>query len=138
MTATFTATTYEAIAEGVYPAQLVSIERAPSDAFGEFLKWTFNLRLPDGSRSELSAASSTATGPKSKGYRWASVLLGHVPAPGSAEDLTGKVCQIHVIVNEEGFNRVEAVLPASPANPETPVMRPIAVADDPASSALPF
>jgi hypothetical protein len=113
MTAMFTASTYEAIPEGIYPAQLLGIEKLPSEAFGEFLKWSFRLRLADGNTSDLSAASSTSTGPKSKAYKWAAVLLGHAPAPGAAEDLTGKVCQLHVIVNEDGFNRVEALLPKS-------------------------
>ncbi len=134
MTAMFTASTYEAIPEGIYPAQLTAIERLPSEAFGEFLKWSFNLRLADGSTVETSGASSTANGPKSKGYKWATALLGHAPVAGAGEDLAGKTCQLHVIVNEDGFNRIEAVLPAAkiasvPASAfdDSPPAKPVAV-----------
>jgi len=119
MTAQFTATEYEAIEAGVYPARLDSIERATSETYGDFLKWSFTLKLPDGTFSPLTAASSTASGPKSKGYKWASAILGHNPKPAEDVDLAGKQCQVHIIVNDEGFNRIEAVLPLSP--PITPV-----------------
>lgn len=144
MTAMFTASTYEAIPEDTYPAQLISIEQLASEAYGDFLKWSFRLRLADGTISEISGASSTATGPKSKAYKWATALLGHAPTAGSAQDLAGKACQLHVTVNEDGFNRIEAVLPSKKGTSPAPVTK---VFDDspPArlepvaeSTALPF
>lgn len=146
MTATFTASTYEAIPEGIYGAQLVSIEKLPSEAFGEFLKWSFNLRLSDGSVGEISGASSTATGPKSKGYKWATALLGHAPVAGAAEELAGRTCQLHIIVNEDGFNRIEAVMPAkagaavapAPVADDSPPRRLEKATEDEPAAALPF
>lgn len=109
--ATFTATEYEPLPIGLYAARVGAIEKTPSEQFGEFLKWTFWLTMQDGTESPLTAASSTATGPKSKAYKWAAVLLGHAPRPGVAENLVGLSCQLHVVINEEGFNRIESVLP---------------------------
>lgn len=145
MTANFTASEYEAIDPGIYPAQLVGIEKLNSETFGEFLKWSFKVRLADGTLGDLSAASSTATGPKSKAYKWAAALLGHTPVAGATEDLAGKVCQLNVVVNEEGFNRIDALLPAvkgAAAAPE-PVASgfpdsPPARLEAPVSADLPF
>ena len=112
MVASFTAETYEPIEAGVYPATLVGIEEAESEQFGKFRKWTFAVDLGDGGEAYLlSAPSSPASGPKSKAYKWASALLGRAPVPGEPVNLEGKKCSLHVIVNEDGFNRVESVLP---------------------------
>jgi len=141
MTASFTATEYEALEAGLYPAQLLSIEQQASDTYGDFLKWTFKLRLADGSYTELSAASSMATGPKSKAYKWAAALLGQAPQPGAAQDLAGKVCSLNIIVNEDGFNRVDAVLPMNQpglAPGTAPDAPPVRIEPTAAPDALPF
>lgn len=117
-TAAFSATSYEPIDPGIYPGRLDSIEAGTSETYGEFRKWNFTLKLTDGTFQTLSAVSSTASGPKSKGYKWAAAILGRNPKAGETLDLSGKLCQVHVIVNEDGFNRVEAVLP--PVNGTAP------------------
>lgn len=120
MSAPFTASAYEALPAGVYPAVLLGIEKGTSEQFGDFLKWSFNVRTADGGEAPLSAVSSISTGPKSKAYKWAAAMLGRNPAAGQPEDLEGLTCQLHVTVNEEGFNRIESVLPlASTAPPRT-------------------
>lgn len=118
--AAFSATSYEPIDPGIYPGRLDSIESGTSETYGEFRKWNFTLKLTDGSFQTLSAVSSTASGPKSKGYKWAAALLGRNPKAGETLDLTGKLCQVHVIVNDDGFNRVEAVLPVAATGGTSP------------------
>lgn len=144
MTASFAATSYEPIDPGVYPGRLDSIETGTSETYGEFRKWNFTLKLGDGSFTTLSAVSSTASGPKSKGYKWASAILGRNPKAGETLDLAGKLCQVHVIVNDDGFNRVEAVLPAQ-VNGTTSQAKPVPVpfdqtveVSDPQDQPLPF
>lgn len=119
MTASFTAAEYEALEAGIYPARLDSIEIGTSETYGDFNRWNFTLKLPDGAFTTLTAVSSRSSGPKSKAYKWASAILGRNPKAGEQLDLSGKQCQLHVIVNEEGFNRVEAVLPITEAKPTT-------------------
>jgi hypothetical protein len=143
MTASFTASEYEALPAGLYGAQLVSIERQPGDQFGDYLRWTFNVRLADGSSTQVGFNTSTNTGPRSNAYKWATGLLGHKPAPGQAEDLTGLTCQLAIVVNDEGFNRIESVMPgkaavaAAPAAtfPDSP---PARLEPTAASADLPF
>lgn len=107
---TFRASSYDAIVEGVYDAALEGIEEGDND-FGAFRKWTFLVQTPDGERT-VTAMTSGASGPKAKAYRWAATLLGHKPS-GEEEHLAGLSCQVHLIVNEDGFNRVETLLPAA-------------------------
>ena len=120
MPAQFTAGQYEVLEPGIYPAVLVGIEEATTNEGDKFLKWNFRVRLQDGGESNFTAASSTATGSKSKAYKWATILLGRVPQVGQTENLEGKVCQLHIIRNEEGYNRVESLLPFLAAAPVAP------------------
>ena len=101
---------YDALDEGIYDAVLDGIEEGDND-FGAFRKWTFLVQTPDGERT-ITAMTSGASGPKAKAYKWASVLLGHKPT-GEEEQLHGLPCQVHLIVNDDGFNRVETLLPAA-------------------------
>lgn len=105
---TFTASTYDALGEGIYPAVVTGITEG-SNEFGGFRKWAFEVTTPSGPHS-LTAMTSDASGPRSKAYRWASTLLGHKPT-GEEEALVGLACQLHLIVNDDGFNRIESVLP---------------------------
>lgn len=119
MSATFEASEYDALPVGLYPAKVVSIEKKspndPSSGFGDYLRWIFLVQQPNGVPTTLQANSSTATGPKSKAHKWATAILGYAPQAGQPVDLAGKYCQLSIIVNEEGFNRVDAVLPAAVA-----------------------
>ncbi len=105
---TFHATSYEALPAGVYPAILEGIEVGEND-LGGYRKWRFAAETAEGVRA-VTAMTSDASGPKSKAFKWATVLLGR--KPGDAEEqLVGLPCRLHLIVNDEGFNRVEALLP---------------------------
>lgn len=130
MAATFVAQEYEAIEPGVYAAQLVGIERieTPTSEFGkEANKWTFLVDLGDGTETPFSALTSLAAGSASKSYKWATALLGRPPAVGEEVNLEGLKCQLHIIVNEKGFNRIETVIPAAkPARRGQPVAAAVA------------
>jgi hypothetical protein len=105
---TFKATTHQALPAGVYPAVLDGIREGEND-YGGFRRWRFSVTTPEGERM-VTAMTSDASGPKSKAYKWASTLLGRKPGTDE-EQLVGLGCQLHLIVNEEGFNRIEALLP---------------------------
>ncbi len=115
---TFRAATYDAVDPGIYDAVLEGIEEGEND-FGDFRKWRFTAQTPVGEHA-ITAMTSGASGPKSKAYKWAAVLLGHKPT-GDEERLAGLPCQLHLIVNDDGFNRVEALLPAKPQQEESSV-----------------
>lgn len=106
---TFRAASYEAIPAGVYDATLTTLSEGEND-FGSYRKWTFAVETPGGTK-DLSAMTSGASGPRSKAYSWAQALLGRKPGTDE-EQLTGLRCQVHLVVNDEGFNRVAALLPA--------------------------
>lgn len=115
---TFRATSYEAVDEGVYDAELLAIEEGDND-FGPFRKWSFTVTTDEGQRT-VTAMTSGASGPKAKAYKWAATLLGRRPGD-EEEQLVGRRCRLHLIVNEDGFNRVETVLPPTPAGAESTV-----------------
>ena len=116
-TAVFQASEYDALPPGVYDAVVVEISDESSAAYGAFRKWTFTVTTDEGEQP-LTAATSAASGPKSKAYQWASVLIGHKPGD-DAVDLVGRRCQLVLTVNAEGFNRVESMLPPAPAKGES-------------------
>jgi hypothetical protein len=107
---TLTFTDADALAAGVYPAVLRAIEDGENDN-GPYRRWTFDVLAPDGVTHELRAFSTTAGGPRSKAYKWATVLLGHKPPVGEPVDVTGKACRVVLNVNEDGYNRVGDLLP---------------------------
>lgn len=129
MTAQFEASEYDALPAGLYQAKVVSIEKKapndPSSGFGDYLRWTFLVQQANGVPTTLSANSSTATGPKSKAHKWATAILGSAPLPGKPVDLAGRYCQLSLIVNEEGFNRIDTILPAATAPAPVPVAEPV-------------
>ena len=108
MTLTFTDT--DALEAGVYAATVRAIEEGENDN-GPYRRWTFDVIALDGVTHELRAFSTTAGGPRSKAYKWASVLLGHRPPVGEPVDVTGKACRVVLNVNEDGYNRVGDLLP---------------------------
>jgi len=120
MSATFQASTYDALDPGVYPATLIAIETGSND-FGGFRKWKFRVQTAGGEQ-ELSAMTSDASGPRSKAYAWATALLGHKPT-GEPEELDGKTCQLVLIVNDDGYNRIDSVLPPAKAESGTNLER---------------
>lgn len=134
MTATFEASEYDALPVGLYQAKVVSIEKkAPNDpnsGFGDYLRWTFLVKQANGQPTTLIANSSTATGPKSKAHKWATAILGAAPLPGKPVELAGRYCQLSIVINEEGFNRVDAVLPAPAADAPPAVLPPVVSTGD--------
>lgn len=144
MTANFEASEYDALPAGLYPAKVVSIEKKsptdPTSGFGDYLRWTFMVQQANGIPTPLSANSSTATGPKSKAHKWATAILGTAPKPGQPVDLAGRYCQLSLIINEEGFNRIDTILPAAAAPTPVPVAESVRM-DAPiatVSSDIPF
>lgn len=115
---TFRAASYDAIDEGIYPAVVAGIEEGEND-FGAFRKWSFLVETPDGERT-VTAMTSGASGPRSKAYSWASVLLGRKPGDQD-EELAGLPCQVHLTVNEDGYNRVGTLLPPAKQQPESTI-----------------
>lgn len=140
MAANFEATEYDALPAGLYQARVVSIEKKsptdPSSGFGDYLRWTFLVQQANGTPTTLSANSSTATGPKSKAHKWATAILGAAPRAGQPVDLAGRYCQLSLIINEEGFNRIDTILPAAAAPTPVPVAEPVRM-DAPIATAAP-
>lgn len=110
MTLTFTET--DALTPGVYDAQVLKIEEGSNDN-GDYRRWFFELTLPDGTTVERRAFSTMAGGPKSKAYKWTTVLLGHKPPTGVLVDVIGSRCRVVVSHNEEGFDRITDLLPSA-------------------------
>ena len=102
-----------ALEEGIYPAKVAKLEVKETEA-GTFRVWTFEVK---GASQPVTATSSMMTGPKSKTYKWLSALIGRKPTPGEKGiQVVGQLCQLHISVDEDtGYNKVEAVLPASGA-----------------------
>jgi hypothetical protein len=105
---------------GIYQARVTNLETKTTDA-GTFRIWSFDV-----GGEKITASSSMMFGPKSKTYKWVTALIGRSPVPGEKLDVIGLPCQLHLIVDEDsGYNKVEAVLPASGAQPrQSPVPQP--------------
>ncbi len=123
----------EDIPPGTYGATLTRLSTGESTAYGEFRIWEFAL---DGGH-QIDASSSLKTGSKSKGFRWATNILGRQPVKGERLDLVGRRCTVVVIVGDDGWPKVAEVLPSMQAQPQ-----PAPVAPAPAKVAnvddLPF
>ncbi len=120
------------IPPATYPAKLLSIGMKTSDAFGDFRTWDFTLE----SGSVVGGASSTATGSKSKGGRWAAALNGGKPYKGTSTDLIGRDCLVVVGLDKNDWPIVTDVLPPLAKGGSLPL-----AADEPEPSpndALPF
>lgn len=97
------------IPPATYPATLAGIVTKTSDAFGDFRSWDFTLD----NGSTVSGASSMSMSPKSKGGKWCIALLGRKPETGEAvgEAMVGRPCLVVVVVNDDGWPKVDTVLP---------------------------
>src|SRR5438105_1140228 len=105
------------IDDGVYDATLLSIEEceptAKSPNQNPWLKWLFHVYDSEEGQ-EMSAASSTAFGPKAKARQWVEALSSQKYQPGEEVDLdalTPKDCQV-VVKNDpdSGFARIVDVM----------------------------
>jgi len=116
------AKSYDQIADGDHPGELLRVEDGPGGSYGPNLKWIWLATLADGSVVELVAYTSTAFSPsrdpsrESKAYKWARACLGGQTPPRSMDpnDLKGaKVTLRTQIVTIEGvrYSRLIEVLP---------------------------
>lgn len=108
----------QALDPGIYPATVTNLEVKTTDS-GTFRIWSFDV-----GGEKVTASSSMMFGPKSKTYKWVTALIGRTPVPGEKLEVIGRVCQLHLIVDEDsGYNKVETVLPA-PAGAPRPTPAP--------------
>lgn len=81
------------------------------DETRDLVEWQFNTE--DG--TPVSGTTTTATGPKSKAFRWLSALMGAANVkPGatfSPADLIGREAQLLIGENKNGYPKVDDVTP---------------------------
>lgn len=118
--------------DGVYPVVLVGIsdpktvtaQRGPKAGQDiDLLDWTFAIDEGEFKDSEITASTSTASGPKSKMFSYITALLGgKAPLVGQAfekTDLVGRLALATVRKDENGWPRIEnlGAMPASMIGP---------------------
>lgn len=107
------------IADGVYPATLMSIEeQAASEGhedWGPQLKWIFHVYDTDEGQ-EIPTWSSMRFGPKAKARKWLQTIAGKQFAPGEEVEpatLCPADCQVIIKKDpESGFSKIMDVLAA--------------------------
>src|SRR5262245_52494569 len=123
------------IGDGAYEATLLDLEicepteKSPNKKL--WLKWTFTVFDGSPEGQEMTAASSTALGPKAKARPWVEALFNRRLDPGEEIDtnaLAPRDCQV-VVKNDPdtGFARITDVLPP---RPRRSAAQPIAAAKD--------
>jgi hypothetical protein len=74
--------------------------------------WTFNVEGADGN-VEVEATSSTASGPRSKAYKWLIALLGASRVQSGehigADDIIGAQANVTLSINDDGYPKVSEV-----------------------------
>jgi hypothetical protein len=110
------------IADGVYPVVLTKIEgpktvtaqRGPKAGQDiDLFDWTFAVDAPGSVEDgvEITASTSTASGPKSKMYAWLTALFGgRAPAVGTSfetDQLMGRAALATIRKDESGWPRLE-------------------------------
>lgn len=103
---------------GTYKAQLAGVQvkdggtfKGPNNPTGAYRVWDWLIEK-DGELQPLSVTSSINTGPRSTSYAWLTALLGRAPQAGEKiEDPTGKTVVLQIGKKENGYPKVEAVLP---------------------------
>lgn len=138
------------IADGVYPVILTDIkgpktvtaQRGPKAGEEiELFDWIFAIDAPGNAYDslEISASTSTASGPRSKMFGYLTALFnGVAPAIGTGfekTDLCGRTALATIRKNEAGWPQIEnlGAMPAGMARPTAavapaPVVAPVAVA----------
>jgi hypothetical protein len=110
------------IPDGAYEATLLDLEVCEptenSKNKKSWLKWTFTVYDGSPEGQEMTAASSTALGPKAKGRPWAESVMNRRLGPGEELDTDTMVprdCQV-VVRNDPdtGFAKIVDVLPPRP------------------------
>ena len=124
---TFEIPNIKQIPAGTYKAQLEKVEvveggkyTSASNPDGSFRKWHWLLEL-DGKLEAFSDTTSINTGPNSTSYKRLTALLGEEPKSGQKiETPTGKTVLLQITQKENGFPKVEAVLPYVDPQQTTP------------------
>lgn len=96
------------IPPGTYRAAVTGMEVATSKVDGSsFRRWEFTIE--DG--RTIKASSSLQTTPNSKAGKWIAALLGGtLPKVGEKVTVIGRRCLISVVLNDQGYERVDAVM----------------------------
>jgi hypothetical protein len=128
---------------GTYPATLISIspkrmvtQYSKNGEEQDFLEWAWDV---DG--TEIRSLTTTATGPKSRIFEYLVALLGAdkvvVDAGFEENDLVGKRALLSLVLNDDGFSKVDRVVAAPKQAPRAaqPAPRPSAVQPTPAAPA---
>ena len=111
---------------GTYEATLTALEDFHyDDGEGEktLRRWTFGTDEVDAATGEaisIDGVSSLATGPKSKAFAWLTALIGRTPTTGESftpSTLVGRPCMVTVILNDDGYSKVSAVVPPPKRKP---------------------
>lgn len=100
---------------GIYPARFAEIAEQTNDN-GTFWLWTFVARNGDND-VEVTATTSPRITPRTKAAKFLAGL-GVPVAVGQHvqfDELYDTVCQLVIIINEQGYSRIDSVLPY--ANP---------------------
>lgn len=109
------------IPAGIYQAYFAKITVEQNDQ-GEYWLWTFVARNGDDD-VEVTATSSPKITPRTKAAKWLAgmgvdVSVGKEVDFGAILDMP---CQIVIVINEQGYSRIESVLPY----PVTPAPMPL-------------
>lgn len=132
-----TATENEVYKKGIYPLRVQAIEPkvsklAKPDGTTEestYLRWTFDILKRGFEGKTISANSSIAFGPSSKGRKWAEALLDrqfHVNEPVDTDDLVGHTAMATIGIIKKGenqYNEIEALAPMDAQDAPEPVVQ---------------
>lgn len=116
-----------AVKAGLYLARFDGVEQQSNDQ-GTFWLWSFMLDVPgnmiedtaqygtDDALIPLTSTSSPRITPRTKSAKWLEGLGVEVKVGAGVdfEALVGQVCQVLTIVSDNGYSRIENVLPAPP------------------------
>ena len=120
---------YVPVEQGYYRGIVTEVESTEGQ-YGPQLRWKFELLDEEHEGHKLTAWCSAVLSPKSKLNKWATAILGSIPADGmlDVDDLVNAKVMLDVIVEpgKDGgeYNRVREVLPwrkqQRPAVPQRP------------------
>jgi hypothetical protein len=130
---TIPAGTYKATLIGITPKSLVTRYTKDPNKPDEFLEWSWDIQ-----GTELRSLTTVASGPKSRINEYLVALLGasavQVGAGFDEGDLVGKSIYVQVVIDEDGWSKIDRVMalpaeaPARVADPSPPVPVPVPVA----------
>jgi len=111
----------QALPPGRYPASLVDIATGEGK-FGDFLDWSFEVEDPDGRGKTISRRTSTKTGSGAIARVLVESILGRSVQLDEEVDLDaliGKVCELEVETNANGYDHVVNAMPIVPGGTVT-------------------